>query len=191
MRYARYFKLKIYFLRKWPVTLASLQHISHEEGITACEEFSQLTRNTGTSYSRPLSSYLVNFGLKCFYFQRLHYLQVHGTAMGTCMAPSYTNLFTGKLEWEFLRTKEKMSRVWWRYIDDIFAIWTHGELSLQAFIESLNCHHPTIKFTATWSGEQLTFLDTRVYLKNGWIKTDIHVKRTDRHRYLWMDMLPC
>ena len=41
--------------------------------------------------------------------------------------------------------------VWWRYIDDIFMIWEHGEEELQNFLETLNCYHPTIKFTAEYS----------------------------------------
>ena len=45
-----------------------------------------------------------------------------------------------------------------------FAIWAHGETSLRVVIENLNRHHPTIKFTASWSANEVTFLDTRVYL---------------------------
>ena len=90
--------------------------------------------------------------------------------MGTHTAPLYTNLFMGKLEQELLQTQNKKPRVWWRYTDDIFAIWTHGERSLQTFLESLTRHHPTIKFTATWSAKEVIFLDTTVYLREGRIK---------------------
>ena len=41
--------------------------------------------------------------------------------------------------------------VWWCYIDDIFMIWEHGEEELQKFLETLNCYHSTIKFTAEYS----------------------------------------
>ena len=41
--------------------------------------------------------------------------------------------------------------IWWRYIDDIFLIWEHGEKSLKLFLEKINKIHPTIKFTADWS----------------------------------------
>ena len=47
--------------------------------------------------------------------------------------------------------------IWWRYINDI---WNHGEDSLKESVQSLN---PTIKFTAEWSCESITFLDTRVF----------------------------
>ena len=122
-----------------------------------------------------------------FVFNKTNYLQTHGTAMGTRMAPSYANLFMGKLEREFLQTQDKIPREWWRHIDDIFAIWAHGEPSLRVFIENLNRHHPTIKFTASWSANEVTFLDTRVFLRDGLIGTDLHVKPTDTHQYLRMD----
>ena len=108
--------------------------------------------------------------------------------MGTRMAPSYANLFMAKLEQEFLLTQNNKPRVWWRFIHGIFAIWTHGEVILNTFIESLNRHHSTIKFTATWSTESVTILDTTVYIKeNGLIGTDLYVKPTDKPQYLRMD----
>ena len=51
-------------------------------------------------------------------------------------------------------------------------------------MENLNTYHIAIKFTATWSTEEVTFLDTWVYIKNGLLKTDLHVKPTDMQQYL-------
>ena len=96
--------------------------------------------------------------------------------MRTCMAQSDANLhvFMGKLESEFLLTQNLKPLLWWMFIDDIFAICTHGEQWLLQFIENLNHHHTTIKLTATWSVEKVTFLDTTVYLKeNALIMTDL------------------
>ena len=67
-----------------------------------------------------------------------------------------------KLEREFLHTQDKVPLVWWRYIDDVFAVWTHGEESLCLFVESLNSYHTTIKFTAIWPSDEMTFLDIHV-----------------------------
>ena len=44
------------------------------------------------------------------------------------------------------RTKIK-PYVWWRYLDDIFMIWTGNEDELREFIKYLNNLHRTIKFT--------------------------------------------
>lgn len=100
--------------------------------------------------------------------------------MGTRMVPSYANLYLGALEHKILSHKPL---VWLRYIDDIFAIWTHGKQLLENFISNINNHHSTIKFTATFSGEVI-FLDTRVYIKGGHLKMDLHVKDTDTNQYL-------
>ena len=102
------------------------------------------------------------------------------------MAPSYANLFMGKFEQQFLQTQDRLPLVWWRYmyIDDVFAILTHGVPYLNAFVWKLNSYHTTIKFTANWSTEEVTFLHTRVYTQNGKVETDLHVKPTGRHQYL-------
>jgi hypothetical protein len=39
-----------------------------------------------------------------FTFNGDHYLQINGTAMGTKMAPSYANIFMGKLEKQLLES---------------------------------------------------------------------------------------
>ena len=91
--------------------------------------------------------------------------------MGTKMAPSYANIFMGKLEEEFLVTQSNQPAVWWRYIDDIF---TYGEEKLQQFINNLNAYHPSIKVKAEWSAAEVVFLDTTVRLKNQKIETDLY-----------------
>ena len=49
--------------------------------------------------------------------------------------------------------------IWWRYIDDIFLLWTHGEDKLNGFITYLNNLHPTIKFTSSFPFNEIPFLD--------------------------------
>ena len=105
------------------------------------------------------------------------------------MAPSYTKLFMRKLEQDFLQTQDGIPRVWWRHIDDVFAIWTHRKPFLRSctFVDSFNYHHPTIELTSTWLVKEVILLDTRVYLGNNRIETNLHVKPTDEHQYLRMD----
>ena len=89
-----------------------------------------------------------------------------------------------ELEEEILREVELKPYLWWRYIDNIFFIWEHGEEKLKEFIDVLNKKHPTIKFTVEWSKTQINFLDVTVYLENGKNKADLYVKPTDTHQYL-------
>ena len=52
-------------------------------------------------------------------FNQQHYLQIHGTAMGTKMAPSFANLFLCMFELHALTNAAWQPHIWWRYIDDI------------------------------------------------------------------------
>ena len=106
--------------------------------------------------------------------------------MGSRMAPSYANMFMGKLENDLLQRAERKAIVWWKYIDDVFAIWTHGEENLLKFIHDMNFYHATIKFTAEWSRESVVFQDT-IYkvIREGYkLITDLYTKPTDTHQYL-------
>ena len=66
----------------------------------------------------------------------------------------------------------------------------YGPMANQLYVPSQKTstvHHPSIKFTASWSAEEVNSLDTRVYLKDSQIGTDLHVKPTDRHQFLRMN----
>ena len=159
-------------------------NIPHNEGVAACRE----ALETRPSLAPP-TNYLVDLiqqilTLNNFTFNGEHYLQTQGTAMGTRMAPSYANLFMAKLE-ETLLTQTTISpRIWWRYIDDVFAIWDKGQDELENFLQQINTFHNTIKFTAEWSTDPVSFLDTTVILDAGTIHTDLYTKPTDTHQYL-------
>ena len=112
------------------------------------------------------------------------YKQLRGTAIGTKMAPPYAIIFLGDLEERFFSDCDISSLVWWRYIDDIFMLWQHGEKALKKFLEILNSYHPTIKFTANYSREKICFLDVEVIKKGNQLVTDLYIKPTDTHQYL-------
>ena len=107
-----------------------------------------------------------------------------GTAIGTKFAPPYSILFMAELEEEILSEIELKPYPWWRFIDDIFFLWEHGEKKLKKFMEHLNEKHPTIKFTAEQSQTLINLLDVKVSLIVGTITTDLYVKATDNHQYL-------
>ena len=76
----------------------TITNIPHEDGIKACEEGWE-TRTVKDPPTQILIK-LLTFVLKCnnFEFNGRHYLQIQGTAMGTKIAPSYANIFMGRLE---------------------------------------------------------------------------------------------
>ena len=102
-----------------------------------------------------------------FVFKGAHHLQTHETAMRTRIAPSYASIFMGDLGESFLNGVDKRPDVWWRYIDDVFAIWPFEEGCLMEFFNYINSMHPTIKFTDQWSSKSITFLDVTITLDQG------------------------
>ena len=74
---------------------------------------------------------------------------------------------------------------WIRHIGDIFFIWTHAEDKLKTFLENLNQFLPNIKFTHQPGKESILFLDLTVKLSLGKLETDLHIKPTVRHQYLY------
>ena len=63
-----------------------------------------------------------------------------------CEGPTYACIFMDELEQAFLQTQDHQPFLWFRYIEDIFFIWTHGEKRIQTFLENLNKFHSNIKF---------------------------------------------
>ena len=67
--------------------------------------------------------------------------------MGTKMAPSYTNIFMGRFEKQLIQSVTPKPLSWLRFIDDIDMKWIHDRETLDAFLETANSFHPTIRFT--------------------------------------------
>ena len=56
--------------------------------------------------------------------------QISGTAIVTKFAPTYACIFTDDVGSKFLETQWLQPLIWFRYIGDVFFIWTHGEEKL-------------------------------------------------------------
>ncbi|XP_066275237.1 uncharacterized protein [Branchiostoma lanceolatum] len=158
-------------------------NIPTEEGIQASRE--ALQKNPSDVPTEAICDLLDRIlNLNNFEFNGGHYIQVQGTAMGTRVAPSYANIFMGKFEEQHVYKRNLKPLVWWRYIDDVFAIWTHSEEDFKSFIKDLNTAHPTIKFTVETSTTSINFLDVTISVSEGAFTTDLYTKPTDKHQYL-------
>ena len=134
--------------------------------------------------------------LKCnaFSFGTSIYKQIKGTCMGTPMTPNYANLFMDRLENNMINSFRDETGlaplVWYRFIDDIFFIWTSGEESLNNFIEHAQqfseCQkmRSVIKFEVNKSTTSVNFLDVIVSLKEGKLYSNLYSKPTDAFLYL-------
>ena len=163
-----------------------LSNIHYNEGINACRHFFDTrNHNTLTVRTETLCDLIrMILTMNNFSSNDKHYLQMHGTAIRTRMAPFYANLFLAKFETNALSRARHQPHTWWRYIDDIFMIWTHSVDDLQTSTTYLNAIHATIKFTCNHSFTSIPFLDVNVSLNDGKITTDLYTKPTDKHQYL-------
>ena len=159
-------------------------NIPHNDGIQACSDFLDKRVNPTIKTTKLCDLIRMILTNNTFTFNGQHYRQINGTAMGTKMVPSYANLFMGNFEQKALAAATHSPLIWWRYIDDIFLLWTHDEEKLNDFITYLNNLHPTIKFTSSFSYNEIPFLDVKVMLLNSRLETDLYVKPTDKHQYL-------
>ena len=79
------------------------------------------------------------------------------TVIGTKFVPPYARIFMDLVETEFRKTQKHKPLVWFRYIDDVFFIWTQGKEKLSLFFENLNKFQ--IKFSHEPNRESIHFLD--------------------------------
>ena len=156
-------------------------NIPHSEGLNPLQRFLELRDNKQISNDTLIDPAEIVLKNNFFEFDQKNFKQVRGTAIGTKFAPPYAILFMADLEEKILNAFEEKPMIWWRYIDDIFFIWGHGEESLEKFLSKLNTFHPTIKLTAEYSKEAINFLDVNVRLVEGEPMTDLFVKPTDTH----------
>ena len=56
-----------------------------------------------------------------------------GTAIGTNFAPPCACIFMDQVKTEFLESQVYKPLVWFRYLDDVFFIWTYGQEKLSYF----------------------------------------------------------
>ncbi|XP_060534544.1 uncharacterized protein LOC132706961 [Cylas formicarius] len=119
-----------------------------------------------------------------FQWNKEFYEQVDGVAMGSPLSPVIANFFMEKFEQQALNTAQKKPKCWFRYVDDTFVIWSHGEKELQIFLAHLKSINNKIKFTMeTEKDGRLAFLDVQVERRpNGKLGHKVYRKPTHTER---------
>ena len=161
-------------------------NIPNEEGIEALEESLDTCQSKTTTTKIITTLMWLILTLNNFIFNGLDYLQIKGCSMGSNCSPSYATIFMGKFEEQFIYPAIRgLHRLYLRYIDDIFIIWTGTKERFKEFVKELNLRHPSIKFDYNISNKEVSFLDTIVYIdKNNKLRTKLYKKPTDRQNYL-------
>ena len=165
-------------------------NIPQEEGITTvCKAYEDFYKNRlpiPTNFLRRMLCLILKEN--SFQFNKRHYLQTHGTAMGTKMAVAFANIFMAKIEKGIISKSIIKPLVWKRYIDDVFCLWDTNEDNIKEFVTRANHYHDTIKFTAEISDSEIAFLDTKVYKgerfnRDSTLDVQTHYKQTETFQY--------
>ena len=85
---------------------------------------------------------------------------------------------------KFLETQILKPLVWFRYIDDIFFIWTDSEEKSKKFMEDFNSFCDDFKFTYKFEKDSMSFLDLKIISINGKLMTSPYKKPADCHQYV-------
>ncbi|XP_062714059.1 uncharacterized protein LOC134290861 [Aedes albopictus] len=121
-----------------------------------------------------------------FTFRGKFYKQTFGLSMGSKLSPLLADLFMSDFEDE-AQKKKLFPRIWWRYVDDVFA--PVKERYLEQTLAMLNSQHNTINFTVEREVEgSLPFLDLLITRKeDDTLKFGIYRKPTSTDRYITSD----
>ena len=184
-------------------------NIPMDEGIQAMQAAlnERQDQTVPTNFIIELLRMVLKFNF--FQFDSDIFLQEIGTAMGTACAPTYANIKMGTIDKAIrnlaLNVNNGMDpiQIYFRFIDDLFLVYTGSVESLDKFLSQINDLHPTLKFTFNFTcpftctfppntphdcfchtSRSLPFLDTLVSIKDGQLETDLYRKPTDRCQYL-------
>lgn len=95
-----------------------------------------------------------------FQYNGKFFMQNKGLAMGSPLSPVLANLFMSKLEVE-LKQLEDFPRIWWRYVDDVFAVVKRSKID--DVLKMINSQYDSIKFTSEVEVDKsLAFLDLKI-----------------------------
>ena len=169
--------------------------VPRNEGIAACREALEARSVVKISTKELLE--VIELVLDNNNFQLgsdRHYVQTDGTAIGSRLGRNFACTYMGAWERELLSSTDVHPDRWYRFIDDIWGLWPHGEEALRTFHDLANRIHPNIKVDLRVSDNSIEFLDVEVLLSEaGYISTNLHTKPTDARAYLHYssDHPPC
>ena len=163
--------------------------IDNKVGLAACKE--ALARREHTSPCTECLLEAIKITLECSdsIFNKKHYRQNRGTAMGPHNACSYADLAMTTNDRRIFDVNNRPDDVlfppdWSRFRDDCFSIWFESVPSLLKFTDWLNSLSNNIKFTVKYSEVELEVLDTLLFIVNRRIESKVYFKPTDGHMYL-------
>jgi hypothetical protein len=121
-----------------------------------------------------------------FCFDGQFYEQTDEVAMGSPLSPVIAKFFMEDFEKKAIEQATHKPVCWFRYVDDTFVIWPHGQEKLTEFLNHLNGLHNKVQFTMEKEEDgHLPFLDNDIYRKpDGSLGHKAYRKPTHTNLYL-------
>lgn len=164
-------------------------NIETEVGLKAVEKCMRQYPDPARPDTYILKLLEINLTRNDFEFDSKFYLQTKGTAMGKKFAPSYANIFMADWEHTALTSAPKRPHAYYRFLDDIWGVWTHSMEDFIKFTDHLNHHQQSIKIKYTVDLNEVNFLDVvsfkgPEFLNTGRLDFRVYFKDTDTHSLL-------
>lgn len=99
-------------------------------------------------------------GHNTFEFNSSHYTQIDGTAYGSRLGMNYVSTYMSEWERDLLEKTPKKPFLYFRFVDDMYGVWVHGEGDLVKFGVIANSIHERMKIKSVYSTKRLEFLGT-------------------------------
>jgi hypothetical protein len=121
-----------------------------------------------------------------FLYDGSFYYQKDGVAMCSPLAPVIANFYVEHFKQKAISAEIKKPARWYRYVNDIFVVWSHGKDDLQDFLQHLNNTHKSNEFTMEIEqGRTLPFLHVLVSRRlDGTLGHMVYRKSTHTDLYL-------
>jgi hypothetical protein len=98
-----------------------------------------------------------------FMYDGAFYDQNDSVAMRSPLTPVIANYYMEHFEQQAISRAPRKPTHWYRYVDDTFVVWLHGEEELREFLDHLKSIQHNIKFTMeVENNRSLPFLDVLV-----------------------------
>ena len=108
--------------------------------------------------------------------------------MGKCYSPSLADIYMEDFDFHAMHSFRIKPELYFRFLDDIFFVWTGNLAELKEFEQFVNTLIPGIKVTFNSSTQKIDFLDTTIYKKSDFdcdiLQTKVYFKETDTHQLL-------
>lgn len=123
------------------------------------------------------------FDQNYFMFNNKFYKQIEGLAMGSSFSPFCAEFFMNYFENELFKSNHYLIKNifrWYRYVDDVFCIWTGSTRQLNCFLNKvLNKIDKNIQFTLEIGDRHINFLDLSLSINDDTNMFDFNIFRKD------------